>query len=167
MWQGEMRQNWSLLGQLFQDPSGTLPLMAFSSNSQTVMPSYFAELMRYGKQGLVDQVTSYQSAVLEKFRLPYQQSQARLLAPPESDLVQLMTPNTRRIERGYAERSVKLALLQAALMQQAKSSLKLPADAFSKTGLEPLHADTKTGKVWSVGPNGVDEHGGGDDISGA
>ncbi|MCX6366452.1 MAG: hypothetical protein NTX57_07035 [Armatimonadetes bacterium] len=167
MWQGEMRQNRSLLGQLFQDPSGTLPLMAFSSSSQTAIPSYFAELMRYGKQGLVDQVMGYQNSVLEKFRLPYQQAKRVDLAPAESDLVQLMTPNTRRVERGYAERSVKLALLQAALMRQAKSGLKLPADAFSETGLEPLHSDTKTGKVWSVGPNGVDEHGGGDDISGS
>jgi hypothetical protein len=42
---------------------------------------------------------------------------------------------------------------------------KLPTDPFSHSGQESFHYDSKTGKVWSVGPDGVDAHGTGDDTT--
>lgn len=162
IWAGEMRQNRSLLEMLFEKPTETLPMLA---SRHSIMPSYFAELMRYGKQGLVDQVTDYQNAILQKFKLPYQQAQRLNIAPQETELIQLMTPNTRRIQRGYTERSVKLALLEAKLALRAGKK-PVSTDAFSQTGQEPLRSQEAVGKVWSVGPNGVDEQGSGDDIMG-
>ena len=71
----------------------------------------------------------YQSGVLEKFRLPYQQAKRVGLPPAQSDLVQLMTPNTRHIERAYVVRSVKLALLEAQLAVRAQGTgIKLPTE---------------------------------------
>ena len=40
---------------------------------------------------------------------------------------------------------------------------RVPSDPFSVNASEPLRYDAKTGKVWSVGENGIDEKGGGDD----
>lgn len=164
MWEGELRQNVDLLRTLFENPKILESFMS-SANQDNVYSLYFSNLLVYGKQGLVDQVSSYENQVLERFKLPYQKARQQFPVLPESEVAQLLLANTGRLMRGYATRSAELALWQAALQNRATGSLKsVPADAFSASGQEPLRVSASRDKAWSVGPNGVDESGGGDDL---
>lgn len=164
LWNAEQSMNRDILQKLFESPQEGLRSLASSQGMERVLPTYFADVMRYGKQGLVNQVVDYQNLLGQRLQLPYQQAQKLDVPPRESGLTELLTPNIRRFHCSYTERTLRLEQLKAQLARQAGVTVG-SQDPFSLSGTDPLRVDRATGETWSVGHNGVDEHGGGDDIT--
>jgi hypothetical protein len=140
-------------------------------------------LIRIANDGLITRYRNVTTAQLGVVQRPYQQAKNKLnIELPEYDPLSFFSFNANRILETYTLRTalaqrlvVKLALrvwqaehngaLPASLdALVTEGYLKaLPTDPYSYTGAENFAYDPATGKIWSVGPDGVNNHGKGDD----
>jgi hypothetical protein len=142
-----------------------------------------ATLLRYGKGGIVDNYATYMDEAVRRSVLSYQEAKRLTPIRPAADpLSGLLAPDFSRARLRFSESVARDHVLLARLAVQAYYQehsgtlpasltdlttgatpylLSVPEDPFSATGQEPLrYAD---GNVYSVGENGVDDGGTGDD----
>ena len=140
-------------------------------------------LIRFANEGLITRyqnLTADQRVVAQK---PYQQAKGKMeLKVSEYDPLTLVAVSLNREHESYTLRTamaqelkVRLALRiwQAEHHGALPKSLDalvldgylkaLPADPYSYTGAESFPYDQATGKIWSVGPDGINNHGKNDD----
>jgi hypothetical protein len=178
----EKRFGMNTLQAIFADPHMTATSIGATDSLLSEL-GQDAALLRYGKQGIVDNYGAYMDDAIRRAALPYQQakriSPARQAADP---LSRLLTPDFSRARLTYTKSVARNRILLARLAVQAycqEHGLAVPAslddltaganpylpmipqDPFSATGQEPLlYAD---GNAYSVGENGSDEGGSADD----
>ncbi len=146
---------------------------------------YGAGLLYFTKQGLVDDVATYNDRVLARVKLPYYQArQLPPVAESSNPLVRIASPG---YERAFRQATVKAAWNRVLLAQLAVQAYRgdhggtlpaslavltqgtapyltaLPTDPFSPTAADPLRYDPRSGNVYSVGDNGTDDGNAGDD----
>lgn len=147
--------------------------------------AYGAVLMYYTKQGLVNDYASYMDTILARLKMPYYQAkQLPSLAEPSNPFVQIAVPNYTRafqtatrtsamnrillgrlaVQAYQREHRGRLPISLSELSTEGNTYLSaIPTDPFSLSGKEALRYDPRTGKVYSVGENGIDDGNTGDD----
>jgi len=143
-----------------------------------------ALILRYSKQGLIDNYAGYFQEEIRRAQFPYQRAKALgPLAIPSDPLSQMAIPDTGKLivktVRFTAQDHILLARLAVqvyrsehadaapvtldALTQGNNPPLSVvPADPYSLDGNTPLRY--AHGQIYSVGENGRDDGGRGDDI---
>lgn len=146
-----------------------------------------APAFRLVKSYLTTRVKDAMDHAIVQTRLPYQKNQGVLTAETESrDIATLLhvgvIPNVNRAFHSYTARTAqarRVLLLLAVRAWQAERGgtlpprldalvaegylKQLPSDPLSTDGITAFRYDSKTGAVWSVGFDGKDDHGQGDD----
>ncbi|MGC4047799.1 MAG: hypothetical protein QM758_28730 [Armatimonas sp.] len=145
---------------------------------------YDAMLLWYTKRGLIENYTSVMNEYARIGAMPYHEAsssynmlQKRIDSGQGMNfLTRIVVPNMVRARWAYEAKIARREVIRAELMLKvwkAEHGGKLPAslselknvplDSLSAGANQPLRYDGVTGKVWSVGSNGIDEHGAGDD----
>jgi hypothetical protein len=185
----ERRFGYAALDELFRDSSGKLGVEALDLNVSGTLDRIKmnavvgALLLWYGKQGIVDDYTRAGEELTRRAALPYQQAKA-LGAPPEPRnwVVRMMTPHAQRAHLSRVRATMRQRVLAARLAVEAYRAEHggsapatldelthgpdpylsvVPADPFSPDGTAPLRY--RNGNAYSVGDNGADDGGTGDD----
>ncbi len=155
------------------------PLQTYSSSSgQSALgnlagrAAYTAGVLVFTKRGLVENYTGVMDEYARLAELPYRESVSPMTALQArfdtgkglNPLTRMMVPNFQRARWAYVLRQTQLEIIRARLQLKADGKLsRLPLDPFSVGAAQPLRYDAKTGKIWSVGGDGIDNHGTGDD----
>lgn len=145
---------------------------------------YNAMLLWYTKRGLIENYTGVMDEYARLAAMPYREASApyeALMKRIDSGqgmnfLTRIVIPNMVRARWAYEAKAATQEIIRARLMlalwkaehggklPTSLSELKdIPLDPFSAGANQPLRYDSTTGKVWSVGSNGIDNLGTGDD----
>jgi hypothetical protein len=133
---------------------------------------FSAFVMVFPKRELVDNYNSVFNEHARIAAMPYRESVGPATAFQQkvdrgegvNRVTQIFVQNFHRVRPFYEVRKAQRELLRARLMLRADGKLAhIPLDPFSTGASQPLRYDEMTGKVWSVGANGIDELGKGDD----
>ncbi len=156
------------------------PLQTYSShtgerarlNHLAGRAAYTAGVLVFTKRGLVKNYTDLMDEYARLAEMPYQESTGPLNTFDNNvergkglnPLTQIMVPNLNRAHWAYTLRQAQFEVIRAKLMLKADGKLtEIPLDPFSVGAAQPLRHDARTGKIWSVGGDGIDNHGTGDD----
>ncbi len=169
---------------LAREQGGTSEMIRFYASPQAQQEVWGKiPLVHVANDLLIQRYQSIMQQNIEKAQRPYQEIKG--IADPEFasfDPAAIAIPNTRRALMAYNYRTAKAhKLLLELALQSYKSEhqgkfpaalatlvtagyLKtLPTDLYAHDPSSPFHYYPITGKLWSVGANGLDEHGAGDD----
>jgi hypothetical protein len=156
----------------------------FQSREGAYVP-WLAAVFWYGRTGLVDSINAHFDESVRRGLLPYQEARslANVPLPALPFLVREWVPETQKSHKTHATNAALREILRAELALQAARgehhgarpvSLELltrganpylsavPLDPFSSDGKQPLRY--RDGKPYSVGENGRDDGGLGDDL---
>lgn len=152
--------------------------------------AYDAFLMAYTKHGLVENYTGVMEEYVRLGAMPYYEVIGPMNAYQEKVnrgegmnwFTRVAVPNFTRSRWAFEARVAGREILRTQLalkVYRASHGGRLPAelseltsagilaqistDPFSMGAAEPLRYDAQTGKVWSVGADGIDQNGAGDD----
>ena len=151
---------------------------------------YDGAIMFYTKRGIVENYTNVFDEYARHSAIPYREAKAPMERFAEkvergeglNYFTRIAVPNANRARWAFEARVAGREIIRTQLalkVYQSRHGGKLPAslgelssekilgqvptDPFSTRAAEPLQYDQATGKVWSVGSDGIDQRGEGDD----
>lgn len=175
------------LGSMYRAGNAQEVTSAYSMSAPAIGEklAYNAGVFVLTKQGVVNEFATQYDRVLTRLKMPYQQSKGLpSVAESWNPLVRMATPNYERAFQQTTRTSAMNRVLLARLAVQAyrgehngaaPASLAeltagaspylkaVPTDPFSRSGRDPLRYEATTGDAYSVGENGLDDRGAGDD----